>query len=58
MTASDEVAAGFRRVTQIAKDARVTTSIGSIEATDGTPPETPPDDGKFHLWFNTNGVEA
>ena len=36
----------------------LTTTVGSIEATDGTPPETPPDDGKFHLWFNTNGVEA
>jgi len=33
-------------------------SVGSIEASDGTPPQAPPADGKFHLWFNTNGVEA
>lgn len=31
-------------------------SIGSLEATAGTPPAAPPNDGLFHLWFNTNGV--
>lgn len=35
----------------------VSDSIGSIDA-GPIPPEAPPSDGKFHLWFNTSGVEA
>jgi hypothetical protein len=33
------------------------TTIGSLEATAGTPPDAPPDDGQVHLWFNL-GSEA
>jgi len=27
-------------------------NVGSIEASDGVPPSTPPDDGKYYFWFN------
>jgi hypothetical protein len=31
-------------------------SIGSLEASNGVPPPTPPNDGKYHLWFNAEGA--